>query len=425
MYKYFIDFLGRHRGIYGNIKNAGLYFLGSILQSVLALIAQPIYAIHMSASEFGILGYFDAIKSIFLPIFLLSMPSVYLMQYFRQDEPENKKLLFNITFYLCCLNSITIFISYLIIYYYFTYLNITIPLNPFAWFALSSLVLENIKTIVLINFRIRKKAAAYFYFSAVNAILNFCLGLLFVAYFKWGAEGRMFAPLISSLVLLPVCWIVLKKFTTVNFRFTFFLKNMKLAIPLVLASYAYVPIANIDRLFLERLNDLSELGLYNIGITIAGYVQLAYAALALAFEPDIFKSVANHNPKKLMQLAVIMFAPYLLLVILMMLFSGSIVSILTAGKYLGAEKYTNITLLSVFLMGVFYFSDKIFVALGKTKLSLYVNTVGGVSAIAIMYIAVSYFGFTGAAYGKVLVAIVMVTTSANLVIKHFKMRLAG
>jgi len=379
----------------------------------------------MSASEFGILGYFDAIKSFFLPIFIFSMPSVYLMQYFRQEEPENKKLLFNITFYLCCFNSITIFISYIILYYYFSFLKITVPLYPFAWFALTSLLLENIKTIVLINFRIRKRASAYFYFSAVNAILNFSFGLLFVAYLKWGAEGRMFAPLISSLVLLPVCWIMLKKFTIVNFNFSFFIKNVKLAVPLVLASYAYVPIASIDRIFLERLNDLSELGLYNIGIAIAGYVQLAYAALALAFEPDIFKSVANHNTKKLIQLAVIMFAPYLLVVILMMLFSGSIVSILTAGKYLGAEKYTNITLISVFLMGIFYFSDKIFIALGKTKFSLYVNTLGSISAMIIMYIAAANFGFIGAAYGKVVLAIVMVTTSAYLVIKNLKLGYAG
>jgi O-antigen/teichoic acid export membrane protein len=105
-----------------------------------------------------------------------------------------------------------------------------------------------------------------------------------------------------------------------------------------------------------------------------------------------------------------------------MLFSGSIISLLTAGRYVAAEQYTNIALIAVFLMGGFYFFDKIFVAMGKPKLNLYVNIIGGVTAIIIMYIAVTNFGYIGAAYGKVLIAIIMVLTSGILAIKHLKLQ---
>ena len=80
-----------------NVQNAGLYFLGSIVQSIFALITQPIYSVYLSAEDFGIIGYFVALKGFFTPIFILSMTSVYLMRYFKQSEIENKKLLFNIT----------------------------------------------------------------------------------------------------------------------------------------------------------------------------------------------------------------------------------------------------------------------------------------------------------------------------------------
>jgi len=60
------------------------------------------------------------------------------------------------------------------------------------------------------------------------------------------------------------------------------------------------------------------------------------------------------------------------------------------------------------------------VALGKTKLNLYTNIFGGVSAILIMYFAVNNFGFVGAAYGKVLIAIIIVTVSSILAIKNLK-----
>ncbi len=160
-----MNFFAKKKDLIKNFQNAGLYFLGSIVQALFALITQPIYSIYLSAAEFGIIGYFEAIKHFFTPIFILSMTSVYLMHYFKQGEAENKKLLFNITFHLLIINTFTIFIGYVGIYLYFVRLGVKIPLNPFAWYILIALLLDNIKSIVLINFRIRKKHFLFYFFG--------------------------------------------------------------------------------------------------------------------------------------------------------------------------------------------------------------------------------------------------------------------
>jgi O-antigen/teichoic acid export membrane protein len=421
MFKKFSEFLFQKKELLSHIKNAGLYFLGSIVQSILALIAQPIYSLHLSADEFGILGYFDAVKSTLVPIFIFGMSTFFLMRYFKQDEEANKKLLFNVAFYLCCFNTLTLVISYAGIYLYFKYMNVEIPLNPFAWFILIALLLENIKSFVLINYRIRKRALAFFIFSAANSLLNFGLGILFVAYFEWGAEGRLGAPLVSSILLLPVCIYILSKYSSINFDIKVFLNGLKVALPLVLAAYAYVPIETADRFFLERLNDLSEFGLYNIGVTIAGYVLMAYVALGTAVEPDIFKAVAEKDNKKLIKSGLIIFIPYLFFVLLFVFFSQLIISILTAGRYVAATEYANIMIISVFLMGVYWFLDKILIALEKTKMNLIINVLGGVSSIIITYLAVDIYKFAGAAYAKVIVALILSITALLLVIKNLKL----
>ena len=200
-------------------------------------------------------------------------------------------------------------------------------------------------------------------------------------------------------------------------NFKNFAENLRIAFPLVLAAYAYVPISNIDRIFLERLNNISELGLYNIGITIAGYIQLAYTALALAFEPDVFQSVAQKNYKKLFQLFLVMFIPYLAAVLIFIILSGSIVNILTAGRYLGAQVYTNIAIISVFISGVYWFFDKTLIALGKTKLNLYINIIGGLSSLIVMYCAVTNYGFIGAAYGKILLSLLIAAIAGYFTLK--------
>ena len=422
MFRKISNFLFKKKDLISNIKNAGLYFSGSIIQSILSLIASPIYANHLSANEFGILGYFGAVSNLLAPLFILGMPSAYLMRYFKNSETENKKLLFNIIFFLCCFNTILIFISYLGIYFYFKYMDVNIPLTPYAWFILIALLLENIKHFVLINFRIRKKALSFFVFSSVNSVLNFGIGILFVAYFRWGAEGRMLAPIISTIALLPFAIYILLKYSTINFNLTVFLKAVKVVIPLVLAAYAYVPVANIDLFFLERLNNLSELGLYNIGITIAGYVLLAYVALGSAFEPDIFKAVSENDNNKLIKTGIMIFVPYFFIVIIFLLFSQNIISALTAGRYIDAERYTNIALISVFIMGIYWFSDKVLIALEKTRLNLLVNIIGGLFSIVVMYFAVNNFQFIGAAYGKALIALLMSVASLILVVKNLRQK---
>ena len=66
-------------------------------------------------------------------------------------------------------------------------------------------------------------------------------------------------------------------------------------------------------------------------------------------------------------------------------------------------------------MGVYWFLDKIFIALEKTKFNLVINILGGVSSIIVIYLAVDNYEFIGAAYGKVFVAMIIVIVSSILV----------
>ena len=228
--------------VFKNFQNASLYLAGSLIQSVIALITQPIYSKFLKASDFGIIGYFEAIRGFLTPIFILSMTSIYLMKYYKQDEINNKKLLFNISFYLCIINTVSIFICYVGLYLYFHYLKVAIPLNPFAWYVLVSLLLSNFSTLVFINYRVQKKAMSFFLYSLIFYILNAMIGILFVAIYKWGAEGRMLAPIIASLLVLPYSIYILKKYTIVNYNFKQFKQNLRIAVPLILTVYTMVPI---------------------------------------------------------------------------------------------------------------------------------------------------------------------------------------
>lgn len=401
-----------------NFSNAGLYLSGSFVQAGISLIMQPLYSIHMTSGEFGILGYFDAIKSFFFPIFIFGMTSVYLMKYFKKSEEENKKSLFNIAFFLCIFNTLLMLLSYLVIYYYFKLGQSEMPLNPFAWIVLLNLIFDNLKSFLLINLRIRKKAWTFFLISTAQALLNGLLGYLLVVEFEFGAEGRAFAPLLATIVLLPLTISILRKYTIPHINFKEFLQNFNLAIPLVIAGYAYVPIIAVDRFFLESLDNISELGLYSIGLTIGGYINLIFTALSSAFEPDIYESVVKLNYPKLLKTGLLIFVPYLAITIIYIIFSDDLISLLTSNKFMGAVKYTNLIVVAIFFQSFFWYFDKIFIAMEKNKLKLIVTSLSSLLAIIIMYMSVNSFQFLGAAYAKITISILMSLIALYLTVKH-------
>ena len=83
----------------------------SILISIFSF---PIFASYLSITDFGVIGYFNALKTFLVPMFALGMTNYTLMMYFRQNEEENKKTLFNIIFYQSIINIILIFACFFI-----------------------------------------------------------------------------------------------------------------------------------------------------------------------------------------------------------------------------------------------------------------------------------------------------------------------
>jgi len=86
--------------VYKKLTNTVFYLGGSIVTLLFSLFTFPIYSTFLSAEDFGLIGYFNSLKAILLPLFNLSLSNYYLMVYFRNNEIQNKQILFNILFYL-------------------------------------------------------------------------------------------------------------------------------------------------------------------------------------------------------------------------------------------------------------------------------------------------------------------------------------
>ena len=388
------------------VKNAFFYFGSSIIVMLISLITFPIYSSYLNAEDFGLIGYFASIGAFLTPMLNLGMSNYILMNYFRQNEIENKKMLFNIIFYLSLNNIFVSIISYGLVAIYFKIFNVTFPLWPFMILTLITSILEPYKSFLLLQYRILKKGLNFFLLSVLSPILNasFCILLLYLGF---GIEGRIGGVAIAYIIIgfLAVI-ILLNKYTIKDYSFNKFYKIIFKIYPLVFASYAYIPINSFDRILLERLNIPSELGLYSIGAQISGFFYTAAFALFTAFEPDLYRSILEKN-KSIFSRNIIIFTSILIIGFVIFIFiQPLIINILTKGKFNRSLNYSIWLTVGHLISALALIFNAIILALQKIKESAYVIYVGAISTLVLFPILIKLDGYHGAIIGKILVPII-------------------
>ena len=417
--------LFKNPGIRKNIFNSFYYFGGTFVQFLIAIITQPIYSRYLELHDFAIMGYFAAVQAILYPLFSMTLPFYYLAKYWKIEKGETpqKNLSFILNF-LNISNGLLAIISFIIISAYFKAFNVTIPLTPFLFIVIAQLFFEKYKSYYLIECRIQKKGLRFFLINILQIALNTGFSLYFVVLLKSGAAGRMSGVLLGIVITSLIALIVLIKEKKYIFSFKIDKVQVKLAlkycIPLMIGAYAYYPIDNIDRIFLERLGDISEYGYYSIGLAISGFAGTFFLALYQSFEPDLYRFISQ---KKYKQYSLFFFFYILVLgalSLMFILFSESVVSFLTSGRYTHASTYANIFIIGIFFMQVGGVFEQLFTAYGATKLVMWRNILTGVFCVISYYFMIQHYQFRGANINRVITSVFYVISGALMVFIYIK-----
>lgn len=391
-----------------NLWNAFLYFGSSIIQLILGVFTYPIFAKHLSEEDFAIMGYFASISAFFLPLFTLCFNFYYLMRFFRQTEEENEDSFINILIFLSIFNSLLILLSYASIYLYFYFAKISLPFYPFALIIIISLFFDVYRTFLLIDFRVKKKACNYFFLSLIYIVISLALGLVFVVGFHTGAKGRLSGTLLAQFFIALIIIAYLRKKIKFNINFKQIKQAFKYSWPIILGAYAYYPIMNMDKIFLERLNNINEFGLFNIGCTFGGYLLVMATALYQAFEPDWFKYVTKKNKSKFIKSSLFFTAIITFCLLIFLLFSKDIVYFLTAGRYTKAYIYANLHAVSVLFLSISMILNSLILAKQKSNYILYINIIVGILSIFIYKYFILNWSFQGANYARIVIFIILI-----------------
>jgi O-antigen/teichoic acid export membrane protein len=386
--------------LFRRARDSAFYFGAAMIALPIALITSPLFAKNLSAYDFSAIGFFTAIMSLFLPIMNLSFYNYYMLDYFQRTEIERKTILRSLVSFLLLYNVFVVILSFLILQYYLNFTNSQFNAFPIGVIVLLTAVFTLGRSFWLLRLRFERKAFYYFILSVIFSVLNIGLGVLFVVYYKMGAVGKLIPALLLDFILFTIFFI--KFIQKIKIDFKIVKKAIFFSWPIILSALLNLPVLTLDRLALERVNNINEFAYYNIALGFAGYVYTFINAISMTLEPDVYRFVGEKNKLKLFQIFIFLCLAILFANVTFLLFSESIVRFLTAGRYMGAVKYANLLVITQSCLALVYFLGSILTALKLTRLEFVVMVVIAILSSVLILLLISSFTYFGAIYAKLI-----------------------
>jgi len=398
-------------------KSVGLYFVASLIPMVLNLITNPLIAMNMSPKDYAITGYYSSFTTLLSPFITFYMFHYYAKCFFECNEEGRNVLKSTICKALIWFSGILSAVSFLgvLLYVINDGDSSELPISPYLALTVFAIPLAGLFTLMQTDLRMRRETGAFFRLTVINGALLTGMNLLMVAVFKMGALGKTLAPFLIQLIFFVFCLYKYKNLIKIPFDWVIFKRIFRFCLPLTLAAMLGFFANGYDRVYLERLNNVTELGYYVVGIQIAMYINVFQNAIGSTFKPDLFEAVVKNNRKKLIRVIALLLGSISLISVIFIILCPFIIQILTAGRYMQSTPYAQIGALSVVTSMMYYVASEITIAKGYTYIALINSVISSLLCILVFYFLISRFQFVGAAWGLVLAFIVKLIGNLALI----------
>lgn len=377
---------------------------------------------NMSPEDYAVVGYYSSFSTLLSPLIMFYMLHYYTKCYFEVDDEGRKRLRamlvqsliwFSGLITLCCLIGL------------FGYISIfnkdsSIPFYPYALLSIGALPITGVYSLMLTDLRMSRASGRYLNISLTACFLTTSLTLLFVVVYKYGAFGKLLAPLIANIVFFIYACFYYRDSFKISYDKQSFMDMVKFCLPLTIAAMLGFFSNGYDRVFLERLGNNTELGYYSVGVSMAAYISVFQSAIGNTFQPDLFQAIAQRNRKQLAKVVVVLVGSTACIVAVFIVAAPLVVKILTAGRYMMSVKYTQIVALSTLTSAMYYTVSQITIALGKSKITLATKIITTLVSVMMFSVLINHYSYMGAAWGLVLSFLVSLVINLLLLYLHTK-----
>lgn len=379
------------------------YFGSTLVVAVIQVCINPLMAKNLSPEDYATIGYFSSFNLLLTPLITFFLTNFYTQRYFKVSETERENVKATVMKLAIYLSFAMAVISIIGLYIYHVLINKSsdIPFSPYAFLTIFAIPFTGLYSLKLTEYRLKREARNFAFVTIANGVLAAILAITFVVIVKWGAFGRLFATILGNAIVFGIMFFWERKYLRGRLDWNIVKEVFHFCWPLAIAGMLSFFNAGFDRVLLERLGNLSELGYYSVGVQIAGYLTIFSNAVNSTFQPDIYECYAKKNYKKLIMYIGIIVGSITVCASVYIVLAPYIIDLLTAGRYVYSAHYSQIIALSTITAAIYYSSSQVSIAMGYTKLLMTVKILGGVLSAVSFILLIRYFEFEGAAVGNV------------------------
>lgn len=313
------------------------YGIGSALQRGIGFLLLPIYANFLTPAEFGIVGIVLAMFSAFSTVFGMGLRGAVTRQYFDYaGEPARlREYLGSVyTLFLAC-GTVGAGALTLLGRDPFEWVFAQVPFDPFAPLALWAAFFSAASGILLSLYRAREQAGRYVLLQLTSTVALAGFVVYLVAIRSGGAEGQAYALFWSSVVVFGLTIALLVAEARPRLNLTMMRSALAFGLPITIHLLASWVLLAADRVLLERMAPLAEVGLYTLGYQLAMVVGVVASSSNAAWTPIFYDEAGSGGDSqgRLGRLASVNVALSFGAALLIVLFGSEVVTLLADAEY--------------------------------------------------------------------------------------------
>ena len=400
-------------------SHLAVYGSGEILLFAISFLLVPIYTRVLTPAEYGVLGLLLLLRAFLRPLNQLGLDESFLRFYYDCGDDDARRSLTGTTLVAIGLASGLVLTVLLAGAPAFS--RLLLGSAEHAW-TLRLLALNGFLQAFLCVphslLRIRNEPARFARWTVGGGLGATAGRLVLVVGLRMGVFGIMLADLLVSVVLVAGLSRVVER-PIGRFSWRWAREMLRYGLPRVPNTLLQQVTMMSDRFFLRLSRPLSDVGIYQLGGTIANVLRIYPEAFRRAWMPFAFEKMDEPDgPRQFAQLATVAFAVLAFGTLGIAILAGPVVQIMTPPQFHGAGAVVPLLVLSVALQGAATFlTTSLSVAKRTRALPVAAAVASGVTLTGHVTL-IPRFGLLGAAAatatGQAALVVVMAVAAQRL-----------
>jgi O-antigen/teichoic acid export membrane protein len=251
------------------------------------------------------------------------------------------------------------------------------------------------------------KPLAYITASMTYVCLAVSSGIWIVSRYHTGVAGIFYGQILGAAAAGCCAWFMGRDNFGLLFRWFKCKEMLVFSLPLIPASISVIVAAYVDRIAIQHLMTLNDVGIYSVGFRVASFANVIMAGIYFSLTPLIYEHYRKAStPGELATIFNYFLCGTLPIIVGMAMFSGEIIRLFTTPPYYIAWEILPILSIAAILSKMYIFAPGLDIE-KKTKKIALINILAAVINAGLNILLIPLLGIAGSALATLVSATVL------------------